>query len=111
MKYIRVFMSPMVLVALLMVGCTSAAVPTPAGESTEAPAADIPSVPTEAAAPITDDSPWQVVLNTEVEQAMRMVTFLNESFGIIGGADTTGKAQYTTNGGEIWIRADDTNDT
>ncbi|MFC1975884.1 hypothetical protein ACFLXQ_05760 [Chloroflexota bacterium] len=106
MKYIRVFMFLMVLVALLIAGCTSAAVPTPAGEPAEAPAA-----PTEAAAPATDDSPWQVVLNTEIEQSMRMVAFLNESFGLIGGPATTGKVQYTTNGGEIWTRADDTSGT
>jgi hypothetical protein len=106
MKYIRVFMFLMVLVALLIAGCTSAAVPPPAGEPAEAPAADVPSAPTEAAAPATDDSPWQVVLDIEVEQPMRMAAFLDENFGLTGGADNAGKAQYTTNGGEIWTMAD-----
>ncbi|MBN1995722.1 MAG: hypothetical protein JW953_23745 [Anaerolineae bacterium] len=94
MKYTRVFMFLIVLVALLIAGCASAAAPPAADEPAEAPAA----------AP--NDSPWQVVLDIEVEQPMRMAAFLDENFGLTGGADTAGKAQYTTNGGEIWTMAD-----
>ncbi|MBN1219180.1 MAG: hypothetical protein JXM69_09640 [Anaerolineae bacterium] len=105
MKYARVFIFLMVLVSLLVAGCASAAAPPPADEPVEAPTADVPSAPTEAA-PATDDSPWQIVLDIEVEQPMRMAAFLDENFGLTGGADTAGKAQYTTNGGEIWTMAD-----
>jgi hypothetical protein len=35
-----------------------------------------------------------------------MAAFLNENFGIIGGAGDVGKARYTSDGGKTWTVAD-----
>ena len=108
MKYVRGFILLMMLTALLIAGCsTSAATPAPADKPVQAPAADVPPTPAEAAAaPAKVDSPWQVVLEKEVKQGMRMAAFLDENFGLTGGPNSEGKAQYTTNGGEAWTMAD-----
>jgi len=105
MKTIRILIFLMVLVALLMVGCTSAATPAPADKPAQAPAADTPSAPAQAA-PAKADSPWQVVFEKEAKQPKRLAAFLDENFGLTGGPDSGGKAQYTTDGGKIWTMAD-----
>ncbi|NLO09548.1 MAG: hypothetical protein GX129_06715 [Clostridiales bacterium] len=45
---------------------------------------------------------WNVTLELNVKQPVRMAAFLNESFGITGGFSGAGKTCYTTNGGESW---------
>ena len=50
---------------------------------------------------------WKVVLPmTNVGDKWRMAAFLNESFGLIGGAGDPGKARYTSDGGKNWNVAD-----
>ena len=107
MKYVNIFILLIMLVALLIAGCTSAATPAPVDKPAQAPAADTPPAPAQAvAAPAKVDSPWQVVLEKEVKQGMRMAAFLDENFGLTGGPDTPGKAQYTTDGGKLRTMAD-----
>jgi photosystem II stability/assembly factor-like uncharacterized protein len=118
MKTIKVVILLMALVALLIAGCTSAATLPPADKPAPTPAANTPPPPTQAAAaPAKADSPWQVVLEKEVKQSLSRAAFLNENFGLTGGyynivlaggADTTGKVQYTTDGGKMWTMADTT---
>ena len=50
---------------------------------------------------------WKVVLPmTNVGDKWRMAAFLNESFGLIGGAGDPGKARYSLDGGKTWTVAD-----
>ena len=105
MKYIGAFILFIMLAALLIAGCsTSAATPAPADKP--ALAAEVPSAPPAAAAQTKDDSPWQVVFEKEAKQPKRLAAFLDENFGLTGGPDSGGKAQYTTDGGKIWTMAD-----
>jgi len=80
------------LLALLAsaVGCAPMATPPPA------------AVPARAAAA----NPWEVVRETRVEQPVRMAAFLDETFGLTGGANYEGKAHYTTDGGQTWTMAE-----
>jgi hypothetical protein len=119
MKIIKILIFLIALAALLITGCTSAATPAPANKPAQAPAADTPTAPAPAsaantpppptqaaAAPAKADSPWQVVLEKEVKQGMRMAAFLDENFGLTGGPSAAGKAQYTIDGGKMWTMAD-----
>ena len=50
---------------------------------------------------------WDVVVpQTRFEDKLRFAAFLNESFGLTGGAGDIGKARYTTDGGKAWAQAD-----
>jgi hypothetical protein len=50
---------------------------------------------------------WEVVLpNTNVGDKLRVAAFLDENFGITGGAGDVGKAHYTLDGGKTWTLAD-----
>jgi hypothetical protein len=50
---------------------------------------------------------WQVVLpKTNVGDKWRMAAFLDENFGITGGAGDVGKARCTSDGGKTWTVAD-----
>jgi hypothetical protein len=50
---------------------------------------------------------WKVVIpQTLFAEKMRMAAFLDEKFGIMGGAGDPGKAHYTTDGGKTWAVAD-----
>jgi photosystem II stability/assembly factor-like uncharacterized protein len=50
---------------------------------------------------------WQLVEpQPKVGEKLRMASFLNESFGLTGGAGDVGKARYTTDGGQNWTQVD-----
>jgi hypothetical protein len=50
---------------------------------------------------------WKVVIpKTNVGDKWRMAAFLNENFGLTGGAGDAGKARYTSDGGKTWAVAD-----
>ena len=88
------------LLSISLVGCASP--PTPA------PAAEVKAESATAAAPVQAETTetWEVVLETRVEQPVRMAAFLDETFGLTGGADSAGKAQLTADGGQTWTMAE-----
>jgi hypothetical protein len=94
MKHSKYLGALVLLLVLGLVGCRPAATPPP---SPTEPAAD-----TAAPAPPEDDSPWEIVIETDVEQPVRMAAFLDEQVGFTGGAGDAGTAQYTTDGGQTW---------
>jgi hypothetical protein len=50
---------------------------------------------------------WKVVIpQTLFADKMRMAAFLDEKFGIMGGAGDPGKARHTLDGGKTWTVAD-----
>jgi hypothetical protein len=50
---------------------------------------------------------WKVVIpQTLFAEKMRMAAFLDEKFGVMGGAGDPGKAHYTLDGGKTWTVAD-----
>jgi hypothetical protein len=50
---------------------------------------------------------WKVVMpNTNVGEKLRVAAFLDEHFGLSGGAGDVGKAHYTSDGGKTWATAD-----
>ena len=50
---------------------------------------------------------WQVVApQTVFAEKLRIAAFLNDSFGLTGGAGDIGKADYTLDGGKTWATAD-----
>jgi hypothetical protein len=50
---------------------------------------------------------WQVVVpQTVFAEKLRIAAFLNENFGLTGGAGDIGKADYTRDGGKTWGTAD-----
>jgi len=50
---------------------------------------------------------WKVVVpQTLFAEKLRIAAFLNENFGITGGAGDIGKASYTSDGGKTWATAD-----
>jgi photosystem II stability/assembly factor-like uncharacterized protein len=75
---------PVLLCALLMAGCAPTAAPTVAERQPR----------------------WEVVLQTEVTQPVRMAAFLDGTFGLTGGADNAGRAHVTTDGGQSWTMAE-----
>ena len=86
--------------SIALIGCASPSAPTPAAEVEAAATA------TAAPAPTESTEPWQVVLETRVEQPVRMAAFQNESFGLTGGADSAGQAHLTTDGGQTWTMSE-----
>jgi hypothetical protein len=52
------------------------------------------------------DNPWEVVIDTQVKQPVRMAAFLNENFGLTGGFSGAGKANRTLDGGKTWTISD-----
>jgi len=100
------------LFAWTLSGCSSPA--TQAPEPTQAPAPTQPPAPTSTTAPVMDTAtpvvvedtgPWELIIKTTVEQPVRMAAFMDENFGVTGGADSTGQAYYTTDGGASWTRS------
>ena len=87
MKYMRVSVLLTVLVATLMAGCARAATSQP--DPAEGPKAL-----------------WEEVLRVKVEQPTRIAAFLDETLGLTCGSGETGKAHYTTDGGQTWTMAD-----
>jgi hypothetical protein len=50
---------------------------------------------------------WRVVIpQTLFAEKLRMAAFLDENFGVTGGAGDIGKAAYTLDGGKTWTMAD-----
>ena len=50
---------------------------------------------------------WQVVVpQTVFAEKLRIAAFLDENFGLTGGAGDIGKADYTSDGGKTWGTAD-----
>jgi photosystem II stability/assembly factor-like uncharacterized protein len=86
--------APLVLLgALLLTGCALAVTPTPVV---------LTAVPTAA----EQQRRWETVLQTKVTQPVRMAAFLDETFGLTGGADSAGRAHVTTDGGQSWTMAE-----
>jgi photosystem II stability/assembly factor-like uncharacterized protein len=79
----------------LVVGCVPA---------TSAPPAT--AIPTQA----KSAGPWQVVLQKEIEHPIRVAAFFNESFGLTGGPSDVGQAYLTTDGGDTWIKTENSAD-
>ncbi|HJX35272.1 MAG TPA: hypothetical protein VJ373_08870, partial [Desulfatiglandales bacterium] len=87
MKYARYII---LLVVFLVAGCVFAATQPPTGVQTQEPQAQ-----------------WKAVIpQTLFADKLRMAAFLNENFGINGGAGDVGKARYTSDGGKTWTMAD-----
>ena len=103
-RHIGVLMTVLVPL-LLLTGCadpTAQATMVPevdTEQSGEAPAAEAPeeAVPQDA---------WQMIIESEVPQPVRMAGFMNESFGITGGATGAGKTHYSNDGGETWTMSE-----
>jgi hypothetical protein len=78
------------LVLLLLVPLAGCAPPitSPAATTTQAQA---------------EASPWEVIHQTRIRHPTTVVGFLDETFGITGGAN--GVVHYTTDGGKTWPRA------
>jgi hypothetical protein len=100
MKYIRVSVLLIVLVAILIAGCAPAATPPPP--------TDVPPTPTEPPPTPTEEpqAQWEEILQKRMEQPVRMAAFLDETFGVTAGEAVTGRAHYTTDGGQTWTLAD-----
>ncbi len=50
---------------------------------------------------------WKVVVpQTLFAEKLRIAAFLDENFGVTGGAGDIGKARYTSDGGKTWSQAD-----
>jgi hypothetical protein len=50
---------------------------------------------------------WDVIVpQTSFGDKLRVAAFLNDNFGITGGAGDVGKAHYTSDGGKNWATAD-----
>ena len=50
---------------------------------------------------------WQVVVpQTLFAEKLRYAAFLNDEFGLNGGAGDIGKARFTMDGGKTWIQAE-----
>jgi photosystem II stability/assembly factor-like uncharacterized protein len=107
MKCTRICIFLMILVSVLIAGCATAA------SSTSSEAGQVEAEPVtmaeEEVAPsqAEESSAWEVVLQKEVEQPVRMPAFLNETFGITGGGTGAGKTHYTTDGGDTWTMSED----
>jgi hypothetical protein len=87
MKYTRY---SILLGVLLVAACAFTATQPPAGVPTQEPQAQ-----------------WKAVIpQTLFADKLRMAAFLNENFGVNGGAGDAGKARYTLDGGEDWTTAD-----
>jgi hypothetical protein len=85
----------------LVTGCAPAATSPPA----TATATEAKVEPTATPPPTEEASPWEAVLQTQIEQPTRMAAFLNEGLGFTGGAGDPGRAHITTDGTQ-WTPAD-----
>ncbi|MBH1939650.1 hypothetical protein I5677_01930 [Mobilitalea sibirica] len=59
---------------------------------------------TDIAATTKPQGTWNMILETEVTQTVRMAAFLDENIGVTGGFSSTGKLHYTTDGGKTWTK-------
>jgi hypothetical protein len=100
MKYAGFTILLGVLVSTLVVGWVLAATTAPTG---------VPPASTEPLVVPAEESQAQwaaVVPQPKVGQKVRMAAFLDENFGVTGGAGNVGKAHYTSDGGQTWTMAD-----
>lgn len=82
MKSTRFFIFTGLLALLFSAGCTQ---PEPEVSATE------------------NQREWKLVEpRPNVEQKVRMAAFLDDNFGVTGGAGAFGKVHYTTDGGRTW---------
>jgi hypothetical protein len=93
MKHSKYLGALVLLLVIGLVGCKPAAPP---------PSPTEPSADTAATAPAEDDSVWEVIIQADIEQPVRMAAFIDEQVGFTGGAGDAGTAQYTTDGGQTW---------
>ena len=90
MRYARFIILISVLVLTLITAGVLAATMPPSAATTKEPQAQ-----------------WKVVIpQTLFAEKMRMAAFLDEKFGVMGGAGDPGKAHYTLDGGKTWTVAD-----
>jgi len=90
MRYARLIILTSVLVLTLVAAGVLSATPPTTGTPTKEPQAQ-----------------WKVVIpQTLFAEKMRMAAFLDEKFGIMGGAGDPGKAHFTLDGGKTWTVAD-----
>lgn len=80
-----------ILILAVVGGCAPAATPPPA---------------TTAPTQVENADLWQLVLQRDIEQPMRIAAFLDESFGLTGGSADVGRAHVTTDGGQTWTLAE-----
>ena len=79
MKYVRLTVLFGVMILILVAGCVSAFA----------------------------QAQWKVVIpQTLFAEKLRIAVFLNENFGLTGGAGDQGKADCTLDGGKNWAKAD-----
>jgi photosystem II stability/assembly factor-like uncharacterized protein len=92
------------LLPTVLIGCAPAAAPPPADpmQASVEPTVPPTAVPTEA----TPASQWEEVSRVAAMQPVRMAAFLNETFGVTGGATGRGKLHHTTDGGKTWTLAE-----
>jgi photosystem II stability/assembly factor-like uncharacterized protein len=106
MRYTRIFIFLMILVSVSITGCAT----TVSSTSSEVSQVEVDSATmaeAEAAPSQAEESgAWEVVLQTEVEQPVRMAAFLDENFGLTGGANSAGRVHVTTDGGQAWTMAE-----
>ncbi|MFC1975890.1 hypothetical protein ACFLXQ_05790 [Chloroflexota bacterium] len=100
MRYLKISVLLTVLASIMMAGCTPAATPPPP--------TDVPPAPTEPPVVPTEEprAQWEVILEKRVDQPARITAFLDETFGVTGGAGGAGRAHYTTDGGQTWTMAE-----
>jgi photosystem II stability/assembly factor-like uncharacterized protein len=105
-RYLAVTMIGLLALLASAVGCAPMATPPPAAPTQVPVEPTAAAVPTQAPTQAAAESLWEVVRETRVEQPVRMAAFLDETFGLTGGANYEGRAHYTTDGGQTWTMAE-----
>ena len=108
MKYTRVSVFLVVLVAILMIGCGCAPPATPSPTDVPPDPTEPPADPTEVPPDPTEEPKalWEEVRRVKFEQAVNKAAFLDETYGLTGGAGDAGIAHHTVDGGQTWTGAD-----
>lgn len=103
-------MKPSLTLALLSLVCLTGCAPVtaqPPAPTTQSRAELIVEAATAVApAQPAAESTWEIVLQREIEQPMRVAAFLDGDFGITGGPSDPGRAHHTTDGGRTWTMAE-----
>ncbi|MFC1975882.1 WD40/YVTN/BNR-like repeat-containing protein [Chloroflexota bacterium] len=88
---------PVLLLLVLVASCVPATSPVITSEA--ANTSDPPN-----------NSPWEIILQQKIEQPLRVAAFFNESFGLTGGPSDVGQAYLTADGGDTWIKTENSAD-
>lgn len=102
----------LVLLPVILIGCAPPAASAPADPTSipVKPTAPPTAVPTARPTAIpTEEEPvggWEQVSRVAAAQPVRMAAFLDETFGVTGGATGAGKTHYTSDGGATWTLAE-----